>query len=248
MSSNRASTRSREVALRWGEAEEVGQPQPVGREPGHRGLHRVAALRGDAILPRRVPLAHRGEHRGVGDERRQQPGLLGLGAVGARARSPPRSPARRRRCPPWNSSSQRSTRPSSRARLEAKWYSRPPLDTRASAATASSVSACAPSRRITALAASSSFARGSPRGLVRSGQVEPHDADDDEREAPELQCRRRLAEGEHAERGDQGGAGRRPDRVGGADGSCLSTSARSQNDSRSRARRSRSGRAVKPSE
>src|SRR5918999_3762138 len=117
----------------------------------------------------------------------------------------------------WNSSSQRTTRPSSSSRLDLKWYSSPPLETPASAATASSVSACAPSRRMTAPAASSSRPRVSPRGLMGSREVEADHADDDEREAAELQRGRRLAEREDAEGGDQRRAGGRPDGVGGAD-------------------------------
>ena len=44
----------------------------------------------------------------------------------------------------------RSTMPDSRASLDGKWYSRPPLLTPASAATASSVSAATPDRSATA--------------------------------------------------------------------------------------------------
>src|SRR3954462_940061 len=112
------------------------------------------------------------------------------------------------------SSSQRATSASSSSRLDLKWYSRPPLETPAWAATASSVSACGPSRRITAPAASSSLARVSPRGnLVRSGHVEPHHTEDDETQARDLQRRRGFAEREHAHHGDQRGADRRPDGV-----------------------------------
>src|SRR3954451_2597354 len=107
----------------------------------------------------------------------------------------------------WNSASQRSTSASISSRLVPKWYSRPPLETPASAATASSVSACAPSRRTTAPAALSSLSLVSARG------IQPHHADQDKAKRGELERIGRLAVGDHADQRDRGGADGRPDGV-----------------------------------
>src|SRR4051812_32865287 len=99
--------------------------------------------------------------------------------------------------------------------LDLKWYSSPPLETSASLATASSVSACAPSRWTTVAAASRSLS------LVRAGGIEADHADDDERERGELERAGRLAVGGDADQGDRGGAGGGPDRVRRADAQVL---------------------------
>ncbi len=52
---------------------------------------------------------------------------------------------------------------------------------------------------------------------MRAGQVEPHDADDDERERAELRGRGRLAQRGDPDEGDERRAGPRPDRVGDGD-------------------------------
>src|SRR4051794_5066299 len=108
----------------------------------------------------------------------------------------------------WNSASQRSTSASISSRLVAKWYSRPPLETPASAAAASSVRACAPSRRTTAPAALSSLSLVSARG------IQPHHAEHNKAQRGELERIGGFAVGDHADQRDGGGADRRPNGVG----------------------------------
>src|SRR5689334_4586631 len=97
----------------------------------------------------------------------------------------------------WNSASQRSTSASISSRLVPKWYSRPPLDTPASAATASRVSACAPSRRTTAPAAL--------RSLSLVGDIEADDAHHDQRQRRDLEDVRSLTVRNDADQRDRGG-------------------------------------------
>src|SRR4029079_2018054 len=109
-----------------------------------------------------------------------------------------------------NSLSQRSTSASISSRLVPKWESRTPLETPASAATASSVRACAPSRRTTAPAALSSLSLVSARG------IQPHHAEHDKAQRGELERIGGLAVGDHADQRDGGSADGGPDRVRGA--------------------------------
>src|SRR5215470_9877007 len=110
-----------------------------------------------------------------------------------------------------NSVSQRSTSASISSRFVPKWYSSPPLDTPASCATASSVSACGPSRRTTAPAASRSLS------LVRACGIQPDHAEHDKAQRGELERIGGFAVRDHADQRDGGGPDGGPDRVRGAD-------------------------------
>src|SRR3954466_6628268 len=101
------------------------------------------------------------------------------------------------------------------SRLVLKWESRPPFETPAAAATASSVSACAPSRLTTTAAASSR------RSLVRAGGIEPDHAEHDKAERGELEHGRGLLVERDADKRDRGGPDGRPDGVRRADAQVL---------------------------